>query len=296
MPGKPPSEYDPGLFELYDRYVHGGISRRDFLDGAKRFAAGCLTAAALLRELSPDYALAQQVPAGDPRIDTAYITYPSPRGHGTIRAYRVRPAGVEGALPTVVVVHENRGLNPYIEDVARRLGTAGFQALAPDGLSPLGGYPGDDDQGREMQATLDPAKLMEDFVAAVEYLLGDSCATDRVGIVGFCYGGLVASTAAVRVPRLAAAVPFYGRAPELDGVGAIRASLLLHFAENDPRVNATWPEYAAALRAHGVEYEAHLYPGTSHGFHNDTTPRYAHEAAELAWSRTLAHFERTLRA
>jgi carboxymethylenebutenolidase len=295
MTRKHASEYDPGLFELYDRYVHGGISRREFIDGAKRFAVGGLTGTQLLRELSPDYGLAQQVAPDDPRITNEFITYPSPRGHGEIRAYLVRPAAVTGPLPAVVVVHENRGLNPYIQDVARRLGTANFLALAPDGLTPVGGYPGDDDRGRELQASLEPPRLMEDFVAAVEFLLAQPIATSRVGIVGFCYGGLVSNTVAARVPELAAAVPFYGRQPPVADVPRIRASLLLHFAENDPNVNEGWPAYEAALRANGIQYEAHFYPGTNHGFHNDTTPRYDHTAAQLAWARTLAHFDRTLR-
>jgi carboxymethylenebutenolidase len=296
MTRKPASEYDPGLFELYDRYVHGGISRRDFIDGAGRFAAGGLTGAQLLRELSPDYGLAQQVSPDDPRITNEFITYDSPRGHGPIRAYLVRPAGNSGPHPAVVVVHENRGLNPYIQDVARRLGAANFLALAPDGLTPLGGYPGDDDRGREMQSSLDSAKLMEDFVAAAEFLIAQPIATDRVGIVGFCYGGGVCNTVAVRLPALAAAVPFYGRQPAAEDVPRIRASLLLHYAENDPGVNAGWPAYEAALQANNVSYQAHIYPGTNHGFHNDTTPRYDHTAAQLAWSRTLAHFDRTLRS
>jgi carboxymethylenebutenolidase len=295
MARKQASEYDPGLFELYDRYVHGGISRREFIDGAAKFAAGGLTGAALLREMSPDYGLAQQVPPDDARITAEFITYPSSRGHGDIKAYLVRPTGATGALPAVVVVHENRGLNPYIQDVARRLGTANFVALAPDGLTPAGGYPGNDDKGRELQSSLDPAKLMEDFVAATEYLLEQPIATDKVGIVGFCYGGFVSNTVAVRVPRLSAAVPFYGRQPAAADVPKIRASLLLHFAENDAGVNAGWPAYEAALKANNIKYEAHTYPGTNHGFHNDTTPRYDHAAAELAWTRTLAHFERTLR-
>ena len=296
MARKKASEYDPGLFELYDRYVHGGISRREFFDGAGRFAAGGLTGAALLRELSPDYALAQQVAPDDARISHEFITYPSPQGHGEVRAYLVRPAGATGPLPAVVVVHENRGLNPYIQDVARRLGTAGFLALAPDGLTPVGGYPGDDDRGRELQSSLDSAKLMEDFVAAAEFLIEQPLATEKVGIVGFCYGGLVSNTVAVRVPELAAAVPFYGRQPAAEDVARIRASLLIHYAENDPRVNEGWPAYEAALQANGVDYRAYVYPGTNHGFHNDTTPRYDHTAAQLAWERTLAHFDRTLRA
>ncbi|HUE95259.1 MAG TPA: dienelactone hydrolase family protein, partial [Longimicrobiaceae bacterium] len=212
-----------------------------------------------------------------------------------INAYLVRPAGVSGPLPAVVVVHENRGLNPYIQDVARRLGAAGFLAMAPDGLTPAGGYPGDDDRGREMQSSLDSARLMEDFMAAVQFLIDQPIATQKVGIVGFCYGGAVSNTAAVRIPELAAAVPFYGRQPAAVDVANIRASLLIHYAENDAGVNAGWPDYEAALRANNVSYEAYIYPGTNHGFHNDTTPRYDHTAAQLAWHRTVAFFDRTLR-
>jgi carboxymethylenebutenolidase len=245
--------------------------------------------------MSPDYSLANQIAPDDPRITNEFITYPSPRGHGDIRAYLVRPAGVTGPLPAVVVVHENRGLNPYIQDVARRLGAANFLALAPDGLTPAGGYPGDDDRGREMQSSLDSAKLMEDFVAAVEFLLAQPLATDKVGITGFCYGGGVSNTVATRIPELAAAVPFYGRAAPVADVPKIRASMLLHFAENDAGINAAWPAYEEALKANNVEYAGYVYPGTNHGFHNDTTPRYDHTAAQLAWERTLAHFDRTLR-
>jgi carboxymethylenebutenolidase len=296
MARKQASEYDPGLFELYDKYVHGGISRRDFIDGAGRFAAGGLTGAALLQEMSPDYALAQQVPEDDPTVVNEFITYPSPQGTGDIRAYVARPAGVSGPLPAVVVVHENRGLNPDIQDVARRVASAGFMGFAPDGLSSLGGYPGDDDRGREMQSSIDGARLMEDFMAAVRYLIAQPLATEKVGIVGFCYGGGVCNTAAVRIPELAAAVPYYGRQAAAADVPNIRASLLLHYAENDPGVNAGWPAYEEALKANNVSYQGYIYPGTNHGFHNDTTPRYDHTAAQLSWARTLAHFDRTLRA
>jgi carboxymethylenebutenolidase len=290
------SDLPPELFELYDRYAHGRITRRDFLDGAARFAVGGLTAAALLDRMKPDYALAQQVPEGDARIRTEYVTYPSPDGHGEIRALLARPSTGEGPFPGVVVVHENRGLNPYIEDVARRLGAEGFLALAPDGLTPVGGYPGDDDRGRELQATLDGAKLMEDFVAAAVHLMAHPECTGRVGVVGFCYGGLVSHTLAIRLPELAASVPFYGRQPSVDGVPRIQAPLLIHFAEDDPGVNGGWPDYEAALQAHGKPYEAHFYPGTLHGFHNDTTPRYDPEAAALAWERTVAFFRTHLGA
>lgn len=295
MERKKASDFDPELLRLFDRYVHGGISRREFLDGAARFAVGGLTAAAILESLGPNYAWAQQVPKDDKRIRTEYVTYPSPEGHGNVRAYLVRPADARGKLPGVVVVHENRGLNPYIEDVARRLGVAGFLSLAPDGLTPVGGYPGNDDKGRELQATLDPKKMIEDFVAAAVYLKSHPECTGKVGVVGFCYGGGVANTLAVRLPDLAAAVPFYGMAPAAADVPKIKAPLLLHYAENDERFNAGWPAYEAALKAHNVQYAAYTYAGTNHGFHNDTTPRYDKAAATLAWDRTIEFFNRTLK-
>ena len=287
-------DFAPELLELYDGYVHGRISRRQFLDRAGIFAVGGLTAAGLLAALSPDYALAQQVQFTDPEIVAEYIRYPSPNGHGEVRGYLVRPAKAEGPLPGVVVVHENRGLNPYIEDVARRVAKGGFIALAPDGLSAVGGYPGNDDKGRELQRQVDPEKLMNDFFAAVEYLLADDRTTGKVGITGFCYGGGVSHAVAVAYPELAAAVPFYGRQARPEDVPKIKAPLLIHFAENDPNVNATWPAYEAALKSAGTTYEAHFYPGTGHGFHNDSTPRYDEAAAELAWSRTLEWFRRHL--
>ena len=283
-------DFHPDLLELYDFYVHGRIGRREFLDRAARFAVGGLTAAALLASLSPNYALAQQIQFTDPDIVAEYIRYPSPNGHGEVRGYLVRPAKVEGPVPGVVVVHENRGLNPYIEDVARRVAKAGFVALAPDGLSSVGGYPGNDEKGRELQQSVDPEKLMNDFFAAIEFLLADPRVTDKVGITGFCYGGGVSHAAAVAYPELAAAVPFYGRQARPEDVPRIRASLLVHLAENDPRINEGWPAYEAALKAAGTTYEGHIYPGTHHGFHNDSTPRYDAEAAELAWSRTIAWF------
>ena len=288
-------DFAPELLELYDGYVHGKLSRRDFLERAATYAVGSLTAVGILAALSPDYALATQVSFTDPDIVAEYITYPSPTGHGQVRAYQVRPAKMEGPLPGVVVVHENRGLNPYIEDVARRVAKAGYIALAPDGLSSVGGYPGNDDRGRELQAQVDPEKLMNDFFAAIDYLLGEGRTTGKVGITGFCYGGGVSNAAAVAYPELAAAVPFYGRQADPADVPKIQAPLLLHFAQTDDRVNATWPAYEAALKAHGKEYEAHIYPGTNHGFHNDSTPRYDEAAAKLAWERTLAWFARYLR-
>jgi carboxymethylenebutenolidase len=287
-------DFQPELLELYDFYVHGRISRRQFLDRAARYAVGGLTAAALLASLGPDYALAQQVQFTDPDIRGEYIRYPSPQGHGEVRGYLVRPTAASAPVPSVLVVHENRGLNPYIEDVARRVAKAGFIALAPDGLSSVGGYPGNDDQGRTLQQQVDPGKLMNDFFAGIEFLLGHADSTGKVGITGFCYGGGVANAAAVAYPELAAAVPFYGRQASPADVVKIRAPLLFHFAETDPNVNATWPDYEAALKEHGKTYEAHVYPGTHHGFHNDSTPRYDEAAAKLAWQRTLDWFRRHL--
>ena len=283
-------DFHPELLELYDGYVHGRLSRRDFLDRAAAFTLAGLSAGAVLASLSPDYALAQQVQFTDPDIIADYITYPSPNGHGQVRAYQVRPAKTAGRIASVVVVHENRGLNPYIEDVARRLAKAGFLALAPDGLSSVGGYPGNDERGRELQKQVDPEKLMNDFFAAIEYLRASPLSTGKVGITGFCYGGGVSNAAAVAYPELDAAVPFYGRQAKPEDVPKIKAPLLLHFAENDANVNATWPAYEAALKAAGTRYEAHVYPGTNHGFHNDSTPRYDEAAAKLAWERTLAWF------
>lgn len=287
-------DFAPELLELYDFYAHGMITKREFLDRAAKYAVGGLTASALLGLMSPNYALAEQVRADDPDIRAAYVTYPSPNGHGEVRGYLVRPAAAEGALPAVVVVHENRGLNPYIEDVARRLAKAGFMALAPDGLTSVGGYPGNDDAGRELQKQVDPVKLMNDFFAAVEFLIAHDGSTGNVGIVGFCYGGGVCNAAAVAYPELKAAVPFYGRQPDPADVPKIRASLLIHYAGLDDRVNAGWPDYEAALKAAGTDYQAFIYDGVNHGFHNDTTPRYDAAAAELAWGRTVDFFRAKL--
>ena len=289
------SDFPPQVLKLFDQYVHGGISRRAFLDRAAPFATGGVTAAALLASLAPNYSWAQQVPEDDPRIRTSRIDVSSPRGHGTVKALLVRPANANGKLPGVLVIHENRGLNPYIEDVARRVGAAGYLALAPDGLTPLGGYPGNDDDGRAMQRKLDGGKLMEDWVAAVRYLQAHEDCTGRVGCVGFCYGGGVSNALAVRVPNLAAAVPFYGRQAATEDVPKINAPLLLHYGSLDERVNAGWPAYEAALKASGKEYMAHMYEGANHGFHNDTTPRYDEAAAKLAWERTMAFFDQHLR-
>ena len=286
-------DFDQGLLDLYDKYAHGLIERREFLDRAAKFAVGGVTAAALLEALSPNYALANQIEQDDSRIKAGYIDYQSPDGHGKIRGYLVRPAA-GGRRGGVVVVHENRGLNPYIEDVARRVAVAGFTALAPDGLSPLGGYPGTDDEGKAMQKKLDKGKLMEDFVAAHGFLKGDSNSNGKLGVVGFCYGGGICNAMAVRLPDLAASVPFYGRQPKDADVARIKAPLLLHYAGLDKRIGKGWPAFEAALKANGKAYTAHIYPGVNHGFHNDTTPRYDEAAAELAWTRTITFFKAKL--
>ena len=286
-------DFAPELLELYDFYAHGQITKRQFLDRAAKFAVGGLTAMTILGMMSPNYAMAEQVPFTDPGIVPEYVMYPSPDGHGEVRAYMVRPAGVTGKLPAVVVVHENRGLNPYIEDVARRVAKAGFIALAPDGLTSVGGYPGNDEKGKELQSSVDETKLMNDFFAAVDWLMAHPDA-GRVGITGFCYGGGVANAAAVAFPDLGAAVPFYGRQADAVDVPKIKAPLLLHFGELDTRVNEGWPAFEAALKAAGTRYEAHIYKGANHGFHNDSTPRYDEAAAELAWTRTIDFFRANL--
>ena len=290
------SDFDQELLNLYDDYAHGGLDRRSFIERASRFAIGGLTGAALLQMLSPNYALAEQGAKDDPRIEAAYGEYESPQGAGKMRGYLVKPAKAAGKLPGVVVVHENRGLNPYIEDVARRVAAAGFVAFAPDALFPLGGYPGSDDKGREMQAKRDPAPMTEDFVAAARWLAGHAACTGNVGVVGFCYGGGMANTLAVRLPEvIRAAVPFYGRQPAAEDVPKIKAALLLHYAEKDTRITEGWPAYEAALKKAGVRATAHIYPGTNHGFHNDTTPRYDEASAKVAWEKTIAFFNDKLK-
>ncbi len=288
------SDFDQELLDLYDGYAHGAIDRREFLERAAKFAVGGLTAAALLESLSPRYALAQQVAPDDAAIAASYITYDSPRGSGQVKGYLVKPAGREGKLPGVLVIHENRGLNPYIEDVARRLAKAGYMALAPDGLTSLGGYPGNDNDGREMQKKLDPAKLMNDFFAGYEHLAARADCTGKAGAVGFCYGGGVCNRLAVNYPGLKAAVPFYGLQPAAGDVARIEAPLLLHYAGLDKRIDAGWPAYEAALKKYHKTYAVHFYEGVNHGFHNDTTPRYDAAAAKLAWERTLDWFGRYL--
>ena len=291
------SEFDQELLDLYDDYAHGRVDRRGFFERASRFAIGGITVAALLEALTPNYAFAQQVAKDDKRIETEYTEYSSPKGAGKMRGYLAKPAGAAAKQPGVVVIHENRGLNPYIEDVTRRLAVAGFLAFGPDALFPLGGYPGDDDKGRELQAKRDPAQMTEDFIAAAQWLQQHPTCTGKIGVVGFCFGGGMANTLAVRIPQtIVAAVPFYGRQPASDDVPKIKASLLLHYAELDTRVNEGWPAYEAALKKAGVRYTAHMYPGANHGFHNDTTPRYDEAAAKLAWTRTIEFFNQTLRA
>lgn len=287
---KKASDFDQRILEIFDGYVHGKMSKRDFISKAGKYAAAGVTGAMILEQLQPDYALAQQVAPDDPDIETATITYPSPEGHGDIKGLMARPAGVTDPLPAVLVVHENRGLNPYIEDVARRAAKAGYLALAPDGLTPLGGYPGTDDEGREMQRQLDGAKLMADFFAAFEFLRDHDDSTGKVGAVGFCYGGGVCNALAVAYPDLAASAPFYGRQPEAADVPSIQAPLMIHYAGLDERINAGWEAYGAALEEAGKEFSVHFYADVNHGFHNDTTPRYDADSAQLAWDRTLNFF------
>lgn len=283
------------VFDLYDNYVHDKIDRREFVEKLSAYAVGGLTIPAILDYLLPKYAEKQQVRADDPRLKSEYIAYDSPKGGGKIRGLLSRPVDNTGKLPGIVVVHENRGLNPHIEDVARRAALEGFISLAPDALTPLGGYPGNDDDGRELQRQRDRDEMLEDFIAAFEYLKSYAECTGKVGVVGFCFGGWISNMMAVKVPDLAAAVPFYGGQPAAEEVPSIKAPLLLHFAAFDQRVNAGWPDYAAALQENNKEYSAHLYPDVNHGFHNDTTPRYDKPAAELAWKRTIEFFNAKLR-
>jgi carboxymethylenebutenolidase len=289
------SDFDQELLNLFDRYVHGQIDRRGFLDGATKFTAGSMTAAMLLEALNPRFAEAQQVAKDDKRLKTETVEYPSPQGSGTMKGYLARPASATGKLPGILVVHENRGLNPHIEDIARRLALDNFMAFAPDALTPLGGYPGDEDSARALFAKLDQAKSREDFLAAAGYLKNRPDCTGKVGVVGFCYGGGIANMLATRIPDLAGAVPFYGGQPTAEDAAKIKAPLLIHYAENDERINAGWPAYEAALKANNVKYEMFKYPGTQHGFNNDTTPRYDEAAAKLAWQRTVDFFNKNLR-
>jgi carboxymethylenebutenolidase len=289
------SDYPPEVLRLFDGYVHNAVSRRDFLERAAKYAVGGLTALAMLESLSPNYAWAEQVSKTDARLKTEYLTFPSPKGTATMRGYLARPAKAKGKLPGVLVIHENRGLNPYVEDVARRTALEGYVAFAPDALASVGGYPGDEDKAKELFAKLDATKRSEDMVAAAELVKARKDVTGKIGVVGFCYGGGVCNLLASRLPWLAAAVPFYGMGVTDEEAKTIKAALQLHFAETDERINPAWPAYETALKANKVRYEAFSYPGTQHGFHNDTTPRYDEAAAKLAWTRTLAFFKKHLR-
>ncbi len=297
MERKQATDYPQELLDIFDRYVHGDIDRREFLEQAKRFAVGGVTATAIWESLRPNYAWAQQVPKDDNRLKTEYVTVPSPQGNKEIKGYLVRPAKSSGKLPGVLVVHENRGLNPYIEDVARRLGTENFIAFAPDGLTSVGGYPGNDEKGGQLFQQMDKPKMTEDFIAAARWLKARPDCTGKIGVVGFCFGGGISNTLAVRMGSdLSAAVPFYGGQPLAADVARIKAPLLLQYAALDTRITANWPAYEEALKANNVTYTAHIYEGANHGFHNDTTPRYDEAAAKLAWKRTLEFFNKYLRA
>ena len=295
MERKKASDFDPDVLILFDAYVHGAIDRRGFLHKASKYAAGGMTAAMMLDALNPRFAEAQQVAKDDARIKAEYVSFPSPQGNSTTKGYLVRPANAKGTLPGVLVVHENRGLNPHIEDIARRLALDNFVAFAPDALAPLGGYPGDEDQARQLFPKLDQAKTREDFVAAFNFLKSRPESTGKVGVVGFCYGGGIANFLASRLPDLGAAVPFYGNQVSAEDAAKIKSPLLVHFAESDQRINAGWPAYETALKAANVPNTMHMYPGTQHGFNNDTTPRYDEAAAKLAWQRTIEFFNKHLR-
>ena len=292
------SDFPPELLDDLDLYVHGNMDRRTFIDRCSKYVVGGLTATALFETLAPNYASAEQVAKDDKRIATEYATVPSPDGNGSIKGYLVRPAkaSAKDKVPVVLVVHENRGLNPYIEDVARRLGTENFMAFAPDGLTSVGGYPGDNEQGGALFQKVDRAKMTEDFVAAAKWLRARPESTGKLGVVGFCFGGGIANTLAVRMGAdLAAAVPFYGSAPPAEDVPKIKAAVLVHHGELDKRLVDGWPAYEAALKAANVRYEGYVYPGANHGFHNDTTPRYDEAAAKLAWERTVGWFNKYLK-
>ncbi|MEZ4589433.1 MAG: dienelactone hydrolase family protein [Gemmatimonadales bacterium] len=296
MERKTAHDFDQELLILFDAYVHGGIDRRAFLDRAAKFAVGGVTAAMLLEQLSPKFAEAQVVKPEDSRILQEYLEFDSPDGYGKARGYFVRPAGASGRSPGILVIHENRGLNPHIEDIARRLALDGFVAFAPDALFPLGGYPGDEDRARTLFRDLDQTKTREDFVAAAAFLAARPECDGKIGAVGFCYGGGMANFLATRLGAdLSAAVPFYGSSPNLEDVARIRCPIMVQSAENDPRINASWPDYEKALQAANVKYQRFLYPGTQHGFNNDTTPRYDEAAAKLAWQRTIAFFKENVR-
>ena len=296
MPRLTSRDFDPAVLKLFDQYVHGDLSRRGFLDGAARHAAGAgTTAAALLAALSPRFAEAQQVAPNDGRIQASRVELPSPKGYGSVKGLLVQPAQAQGKRPAVLVIHENRGLNPHIEDIARRLALDNFIAVAPDALTALGGYPGDEDKAREAFGKLDQAKIRQDFLASAAWARSVAGGNGKLGSVGFCFGGGMVNFLATQVPELVAAAPFYGPQPAADQVGKIKAELLIVYASDDDRINAGWPAYEAALKAAGVRHVAQVYPGTQHGFNNDTTPRYDAKSAAQAWSATLALFNRTLR-
>jgi len=296
MERKKASDFPQEVLNLFDGYVHGRMSRRDFLDNASKYAVGGFTAAAMLESLRPHFAWAEQVKKDDPRLKAEYVEYPSPQGSGTMKGYLVKPANASGKLPAVVVIHENRGLNPYIEDVTRRVALLNYIAFAPDALTPLGGYPGDEEKAVKAFGTLDPAKRMEDLVTGALYVQKRPESTGKLAAVGFCFGGGIANALAVRLPDLAGAVPFYGAQPAAADVAKIKSPLLIHYAGLDERINAGWPAYEAALKENKVRYEAFIYPNVNHGFHNDTTPRYDEAAAKLAWQRTVDFFNKNLRA
>jgi len=296
MERKKATDFPQELLDQFDKYVHGDISRREFLDRANKFAVGGLTAVAIWEALRPNYAFAQQVPKDDARIKAEYETVSSPQGNGSIKGYFVRPANATGKLPAVLVVHENRGLNPYIEDVARRLGKANFMAFAPDGLTSVGGYPGDEEKAAKMFGTVDREKMAQDFVASAKWLKGRADSTGKLGAVGFCFGGGVVNNLAVALGSdLAAGAPFYGAQPSAADTAKIKAPMMMHYAGLDTRINGGWPAYEEALKSNKCNYQGFIYEGVNHGFHNDTTPRYDEAAAKLAWSRTLDHFDKYLR-
>jgi carboxymethylenebutenolidase len=295
MTNKTAQDFHPQTLKLFDQYVHGDISRRDFLSGVARYTVAGMSAVAILEALTPNFVQAQQIAPTDARLEASYVEYPSPGGNGKMRGYLVKPAGAKGPLPLVLVVHENRGLNPHIEDITRRIALDNFIAFAPDALFTLGGYPGDEDKARELFKGLDPAKTKQDFVNAAKVLATMSGGNGKVGVVGFCYGGGIANYLATQLPELAAAVPFYGRQAELADVPAIKAPLLIHYAGNDERINAGAAAYDAALKVAGVKAESFIYPNVEHGFNNDTTPRFDKAAADLAWQRTMAFFNQHLR-
>jgi carboxymethylenebutenolidase len=295
MERKKATDYPQELLDHFDKYVHGDISRREFLDRANKYAVGGVTAMAIWESLRPNYVFAQQVPKDDERIKAEYATVPSPQGNGSIKGYFARPAKISGKIPTVLVIHENRGLNPYVEDVARRLAVSNFVAFAPDGLTSLGGYPGEEEKALALFPKVDPGKMFEDFLASYAWLKARE-SSGKMGAVGFCFGGSTVNKLAVRLPDLAAAVPFYGGQPSAEDTAKIKAPLLIHYGSLDTRINAGWPAWEEALKANHITYTAYIYEGANHGFHNDTTPRYDETAAKLAWQRTLEFFNKYLRA